>query len=588
METLNQIISGIKSTSELRHLETEELQLVCSEVRERIIDVISKNPGHFSASLGAVELAVGIHSVFNTPEDKLVWDVGHQAYAHKILTGRNKEFENIRKYKGLSGFPKRSESIYDSFGVGHSSTSIGAILGMATAAKLNGDFKQQHIAVIGDGALTGGMAFEALNNAASLGVNALIIVNDNQMSIDPNVGALQEHLNTIEQYDQNFFEALGIDYYGKIDGNNLYELLPALKEQQQLSGVRVLHVKTVKGQGYFAAEQGNPTTWHAPGKFNPISGEQITEEEKYPKKYQHILGETLVKLARENKDIVAITPAMTSGSSLNDFQNEFPDRFFDVGIAEQHAVTFAAGLAANGKLPFCVIYSSFLQRGYDQLIHDVALQNLPVIFCIDRAGLVGADGSTHHGAFDISFLNGIPNLTIMSPLNEQEFANMLYSAQLNPTGPVVIRYPRGKGSLIQSVGSFENIETGKGRQLTSGKGLAILSFGPIGNQISNVLEVNKEVNCAHFDMRFVKPLDIDLLHDIFRNYAHIITIEDGVIQGGFGSSVLQFKNDHNYASSIKMLGIPDQFIEHGSREELYQSIGLDQNSLIKLIQSYST
>ena len=456
------MLADVNFSKDLNRLSLEELDLLCNDVRKTIIEILSKNPGHFSSSLGAVELAVGIHYVFSTPEDKLIWDVGHQAYAHKILTGRQASFNSIRQKGGLSGFPKMSESAFDSFGTGHSSTSLSAILGMATAAKLDNKLSQ-HIAVIGDGALTGGMAFEALNNAASSGANVLIIINDNNMSIDENVGALQDHLNTVSTNETNLFENLNIPFYGVINGNNIHEVIAALSEQKEIFGVRVLHCKTTKGYGYFPAEVGDASTWHAPGKFDAESGEREGASTVYPKKYQTILGETLIDLAKENKDVVAVTPAMLSGSSLKEMKALFPKRVFDVGIAEQHAVTFSAGLAANGKTPYCVIYSSFLQRGYDQLIHDVALQNLPVIFCIDRAGLVGSDGATHQGAFDIAFLRCIPNLTILSPINEQELANMLYTAQSWKSGPIAIRYPRGKGVRLNAVEKPHKITFGKGK-----------------------------------------------------------------------------------------------------------------------------
>jgi len=585
LKILEQILADVNFPKDLKRLSLEELQLLCSDVRETIIEVLSKNPGHFSSSLGTVELAVGIHHVFNTPDDKLIWDVGHQAYAHKILTGRQAKFNSIRQKGGLSGFPKMSESAFDSFGTGHSSTSLSAILGMATAAKLDNKLSQ-HIAVIGDGALTGGMAFEALNNAASSGANVLIIINDNNMSIDDNVGALQEHLNTLSTKETSLFDNLNIPYYGVINGNNINEVVAALEEQKEIFGVRVLHCKTTKGYGYFPAEVGNATTWHAPGKFDVESGEREGTSSDYPKKYQSILGETLIDLAKENKDIVAVTPAMLSGSSLKEMKALFPKRVFDVGIAEQHAVTFSAGLAANGKTPYCVIYSSFLQRGYDQLIHDVALQNLPVIFCIDRAGLVGSDGATHHGAFDIAFLRCIPNLTLLSPINEQELSNMLYTAQSWESGPIAIRYPRGKGVTLSAIEKPHKIEIGKGNVLNKGKNIAVLSIGAIGNEVTKALNMLEEetIHVSHYDMQSIKPLDKELLRAVFNEYSSIITIEDGVISGGFGSAILEFRNQHGLTSSIKILGLPDSFIEHGTQKELYQELGLDSLGIYKTIK----
>jgi len=586
LKTLEQILATVNTPEDFKHLSSEELHLLCDDIRETIIDVTSQTPGHFSSSVGAVELAVGIHYVFDTPRDKLIWDVGHQAYAHKILTGRKNKFNSIRQKDGLSGFPKISESEYDSFGTGHSSTSLSAILGMAVASKLDGKTKQ-HIAVIGDGALTGGMAFEALNNAAASGANVLIIINDNNMSIDDNVGALQEHLNSSSIKGTSIFESLNIPYFGPIDGNNLDEVTQALERQKSLFGVRVLHCKTKKGFGYFPAEMGDSTTWHAPGKFNPLTGERELSSLEFPKKYQSILGETLINLAKENKNIVAVTPAMLSGSSLKEMKQLFPDRVFDVGIAEQHAVTFSAGLAASGKTPYCVIYSSFLQRGYDQLIHDVALQNLPVVFCIDRAGLVGSDGATHHGAFDIAFLRCIPNLTILSPINEQEFANMLSTVQHWKSGPIAIRYPRGKGVLMYPISEYKTVKIGQGKLIRKGKDIAILSIGAIGNEVIKALDILKQENIAlsHYDLQAIKPLDEGLMKTVFNNYSAIITIEDGVITGGFGAAILAFKNQHSFDSKIKILGLPDAFIEHGTQEELHRELGLDSQGIIRTVKT---
>lgn len=586
MPLLEGILAKIGFPNDLKKLSVEELTLVCTEIRTTIIEVISENPGHFGASMGAVELAVAIHSVFETPNDKVVWDVGHQSYAHKIITGRKPAFNKIRKMDGISGFPKMSESDYDAFGTGHSSTSISAISGLAVASMLNGELSRQHIAVIGDGALTGGMAFEALNNLVELDANILVIVNDNQMSIDSNVGGLEVHLTSLNSDTQNIFQNLGLNYIGSVDGNNMGELMNVLQSQKNEKGVRILHCKTTKGFGYFPAENGDATTWHAPGRFNSVTGEIQGNSGNLPEKYQDVFGKCLVDLAKNNKDIVAVTPAMMSGSSLNQFKDYFPDRFFDVGIAEQHAVTFSAGLAANGKLPFCVIYSSFLQRAYDQIIHDVALQNLPVIFCIDRAGLVGEDGATHHGAFDIAFLRCIPNLTIMSPLDEQEFVNMLYSVQLNCTGPVAIRYPRGRGVMRKSLENVQEISFGTGKQIKEGEDVAVLSFGHVGNEVikatNKLSSEGKEV--AHFDMRFAKPLDKNLLHHIFNKFNSIITIEDGVVMGGIGSAVLEFKEANGYDSKVNILGLPDSFVEHGTKEELQKEVLLDSDSILKKVE----
>lgn len=588
MRSLEHILTKLNYPKDLKSLSEEELVIVCSEIRLLIIDVLCGTSGHFGASLGAVELAVAIHSIFETPNDKLIWDVGHQAYAHKIITGRREEFVNLRKKDCISGFPKRNESEYDSFGTGHSSTSISAISGMAVAAMLRDEKRSQHIAVIGDGALTGGMAFEALNNLSELEANILVIINDNHMSIDPNIGGLEKHLFNIKESKENFFQNLGLNFIGSVNGNNLHQLRKVLLKEKDKVGIRVLHCRTQKGYGYQPSETGDPTIWHAPGKFNKTSGILNPSSNLYPKKYQDIFGECLVELAKENESIVAVTPAMMSGSSLSLFREKFPLRFFDVGIAEQHAVTFSAGLAANGMLPFCVIYSSFLQRGYDQLIHDVALQNLPVVFCIDRAGLVGEDGATHHGVFDISFLRCIPNIIIMSPLNEQDFVDMLYTIQLNPVGPVAIRYPRGKGVMNKAINLPKKIVIGKGSLVKEGENIAILSLGSIGNEVTKAINILKTVEneIAHFDMRFVKPLDEELLHEIFKKFPKIITIEDGVKKGGFGSSILEFKAMNDYTSKIDIIGIPDRFIEHGTKDELQQEAEIDYQTLVEKIKSY--
>lgn len=579
------ILNSIDFPKDLKGLSVFDGALLCNDVRRLIIDQLSQTPGHFSASLGVVELTVAIHSVFNIPDDKLVWDVGHQTYAHKILTGRKNSFSKLRKYNGLSGFPKRSESLYDDFGTGHSSTSISAVLGMAVASKLDGEISRQHIAVIGDGALTAGMAFEALNNAAATAANVLIIINDNQQSIDDSVGALEQHLESLKSGNKdNIFTNLGIDYYGVVDANNYQEIHKALQFQKELKGVRVLHCKTIKGKGYFAAEQGDAATWHAPGKFNPITGVRIKSANLYPKKYQDVFGEELVKLGVLNKNVVAITPAMISGSSLHLFQEKFPNRFFDVGIAEQHAVTFAAGLAANGKIPFCVIYSTFLQRAYDQLIHDVAIQNLPVVFCVDRAGIVGEDGTTHHGVFDISFLRSIPNLVILSPRNEQELINAMHWAVENAKQPIVIRYPRGRG-VLNELKQPEQITLGKSEQLIKGKELAIISVGKMAEEVSKAIQILKKDSIfpSHYDIRFIKPLDTQLLEVIAKNYTKLVVVEDGSLAGGVGSAILEYLASINSQLIVKLIGISDNFVEHGSVEELYKEVGLDGGHIAKRI-----
>lgn len=589
MKKEGSILDRVNLPKDLKQLSLEEQITLCNEVRSQIVDQLSQTPGHFSASLGVVELTVAIHSVFNTPEDKLVWDVGHQSYAHKILTGRKNDFSTLRKYNGLSGFPKRSENNYDDFGTGHSSTSISAVLGMAVASKLDGEYTRQHIAVIGDGALTAGMAFEALNNAIATQSNVLIIINDNQQSIDDSVGALELHLESLKSGGKdNLFNNFGIAYYGVIDANNYKEIHEALVHQKKLQGVRVLHCKTIKGKGYFPAEQGDAATWHAPGQFNPETGERVKSTTDFPKKYQDVFGEELVKLGELNKDIVAITPAMISGSSLHLFQEKFPNRFFDVGIAEQHAVTFAAGLAANGKLPFCVIYSTFLQRAYDQLIHDVAIQNLPVVFCIDRAGLVGEDGATHHGVFDISFLRLVPNLVIISPRNEQELVNAMHWSVENAKQPIVIRYPRGRGVLTE-IKQPQQITLGQGEQLISGKNIAVISVGKMAEEVSKAINLlNKEsVFPSHYDIRFVKPLDLSLLKTISKKYKTLVVVEDAAVAGGTGSAILEYLATINSQLQVRLLGISDSFVEHGSIEELYKEVGLDGVSIYTEVKYYN-
>lgn len=572
--TSTNILAEVKLPKDIRSLDPAQLQQLCNEIRFRIIDVTSKNPGHLGASLGAVELAVGIHKTFNTPEDKLIWDVGHQSYAHKILTGRNKQFDDIRQYKGISGFPKMSESEYDNFGTGHSSTSISAALGMAIANQQSHPH-QTHIAVIGDGSLTGGMAFEALNHLATTQANVLVIINDNDMSIDPNVGGLQNHLNNIDPA-QNIFTDLGLNYAGPFEGNQIESVVTNLAAQKNINGPRIIHFKTQKGYGYDHSQQGNATHWHAPGKFAIETGQGQVGESDYPKTYQHIVGETLCNLAAINNDIYVITPAMASGSKLKTFEKKFSDRFFDVGIAEQHAVTFSAGIATQGKLPFCVIYSTFLQRGYDQLIHDVALQNLKVVFLIDRAGLVGNDGGTHHGTFDLAFLNCIPNMTIFTPSDEEELANIIATIPEKIEGPVAIRYPRGKGYKMTAIQTDETYLDVK--PLKKGHTKTVLSIGGICNTVSNALTLTTE-KIAHYALQQVKPLPSQALKEIFNEFDEIYIVEDGVKTGGISMNILSWANDNELPNKIKILALPDQFVGHGSPEELYNEIGLSSEKI---------
>ena len=622
------ILSKIESPSDLKGLNLDQLNQLCEELRQFIIDAACINPGHFGASLGVVELTVALHHVFNTPFDKLIWDVGHQAYAHKIITGRRDIFHTNRKHKGVSGFPKMMESPYDAFGTGHSSTSISAALGMAIASDLQNDKDRHHIAVIGDGSMTAGMAFEALNHAGVANANLLVVLNDNGIAIDKNVGALKEYLTdittsrtynklkddiwkalgSISRYgpntrgliqklenaikttllkQSNLFESLNFRYFGPVDGHDVQHLTKVLNDLQHIKGPKLLHVITVKGKGYPHAEK-EQTKFHAPGFFNKQTGElKIAPCEKNkPPKYQVVFGKTLLELAEMNPKIVGITPAMPSGCSLNILMSAIPKKAFDVGIAEQHAVTFSAGLAAQGLIPFCNIYSSFFQRAYDQAIHDVALQNLPVIFCLDRAGLVGEDGATHHGAFDFSFLRCIPNLTIASPMNEQELRNLMYTAQDNPKGPMVIRYPRGNGVMKKWRTAFEKIQLGKGRKLRDGKDLAIISIGPLGNEALKAcefIETQSKISAALYDLRFVKPIDEKLLHEIFRSFDKIITIEDNAIAGGMGSAVIEFMADNGYNARVKRLGIPDYFVQQGTLAELHEECGYDFDSLVKEI-----
>jgi 1-deoxy-D-xylulose-5-phosphate synthase len=624
------LLSTIDSPDDLKKLNREQLHQVCDELRQYIIDVVSVHGGHFAASLGVVELTVALHYVYNTPYDQLVWDVGHQAYGHKILTGRRDNFFTNRKYKGLSGFPKRSESEYDTFGVGHSSTSISAALGMAIAAKLKVEYRKS-VAVIGDGAMTAGLAFEGLNHAGVADADMLIILNDNCMSIDPNVGALKEYLTDIttsHTYNKlrddlwnmlgklpvgkkftremaskveaslkgmvskssNLFESLNIRYFGPIDGHNITKLVDILKDLRNMPGTKLLHILTVKGKGYELAEK-DQTKWHAPGLFDKVTGEIYKKkfDLPQPQKYQDVFGHTIIELAEKNEKIIGITPAMPSGSSLKFMMEKMPHRALDVGICEQHAVTLSAGLATQGMRVFCNIYSSFMQRAYDQAIHDVALQKLPIIFCLDRAGLVGEDGPTHHGAYDIVYIRCIPNMIISAPMNEQQLRNLMYTAQLDSIqNPFVIRYPRGEGVMSEWRTTLEEIPIGKGRKIKDGEDVAILSFGHPGNFVTTAIrELRTEgINPAHYDMRFVKPLDEEMLHEIFVKFRKIITIEDGAITGGFGSAILEFMNQNNYHAQIKILGIPDRIIEHGSPKELHRECGYDAQAIAGIARSF--
>jgi len=630
------LLKDIHFPSDLRKLKVSDLENVSKELRQYIIDIVSVNGGHFAASLGVIELTVALHYVLNTPYDQIVFDVGHQAYGHKILTGRREQFHTNRILGGISGFPKRDESEYDAFGVGHSSTSISAALGMAVASAYKGETDRQHVAIIGDGALTGGMAFEALNHAGIEKSNLLVILNDNCMSIDPNVGALKEYLTSIttsKSYNRfrddlvsvltkiskngpdaygwakkleqsikgtllknsNLFESLNFRYFGPVDGHDVNKLAKTIEDLKNIPGPKLLHAVTVKGKGYALAEK-DQTTWHAPGLFDKITGEikKTYHDKPQPPKYQDVFGHTLVELAESNDKIMGITPAMPSGSSMNIMMEAMPDRAFDVGIAEQHAVTFSAGLATQGLVPFCNIYSSFMQRAYDQVIHDVALQKLNVVFCLDRAGVVGADGPTHHGAYDIAFMRCVPNLVIAAPMNEEELRNMMYTAQLDNQGPVVIRYPRGNGVMPDWKRPFKELQIGKGRKLVDGEEVAILSIGHIGNEAAKALQIlNTEgIHPAHYDIRFVKPLDEDLLHEVFAKFKKIITVEDGALPGGFGSAVLEFMADHNYTAEVIRLGIPDEIVEHGEQKELWKLCRYDAQAITeevrKLAKSFTT
>jgi len=580
-------LDRIPDPQTLRKFDLNELFDLAKVLRQAIIDSLSKGEGHLGSSLGTVELSIALHYVFDTPKDLLVWDVGHQAYGHKMLTGRKSNFKLLRQQGGISGFPKREESPYDAFGTGHAGTSISAVLGMALASQLQGQ-KKQHIAVIGDASIANGMAFEALNHLGTTAANVLVILNDNSMGIDPSIGALKNYFDTVKKEASslpNFFQTLNIDYSGPLDGHDLNALVSNLKRQKTLTGPRLLHVITKKGKGLPQAEN-EQVTYHAPGKFDPITGKlnPVNAEQKI--RYQDVFGKTLEHLSAINSKIVAITPAMPTGSGLVDLMQKFPDRCIDVGIAEQHAVTLAAGMATQGMLPFCVIYSTFLQRAYDQVLHDVALQKLGVVFCVDRAGIVGHDGPTHHGVFDIAFLRCIPNLTIAAPRNAQQLQNLLYTAQLGLEQPLAIRYPRGYSQLNQLSFDFEEVTLGKGSCLKEDGQIAILSLGTIaGNIQASLAELKNVDNFAHFDLGFVKPLDLELLHTVFNTYKRVVVFEEGAIKGGAGSAVLEFASQYNYNIPIELEGVPDQFISHGKPKNLLKDLGLDTEGICKKLDS---
>ncbi|MCL6274458.1 1-deoxy-D-xylulose-5-phosphate synthase [Muricauda sp. 2012CJ35-5] len=583
------LLTHINSPKDLKKLSLEQLNLVAKELRDFIIDIVATKEGHLGASLGVVELTIALHYVFDTPEDKLIWDVGHQAYGHKILTGRKEIFETNRQKDGISGFPKRSESEYDDFGTGHSSTAISAILGMAMASKLQGEASKQHIAVVGDASIASGMAFEGLNHLGVSDVNALIILNDNAIGIDPSVGALKKYLTNVKAgtaKDENIFECLNLNYSGPLDGHDLTALIAELERLKALEGPKLLHVITTKGKGLKKAEE-DQVVYHAPGKFDKHTGERLQKQQQnLPPKYQDVFGHTLVELALENEKIIGITPAMPTGSSLKFMMEAIPERAFDVGIAEQHAVTLAAGMASQGLIPFCTIYSTFLQRAYDQVIHDVALQNLPVIFCLDRAGLVGQDGPTHHGVFDMAYLRCIPNLKVFAPMDEMELRNIMYTAQQGISSPLAIRYPRGRGHNVQWRNEFQPIEIGKGRCLKKGSRIAVLTIGHMGNLVPSILEkVESTEEIGHYDMRFVKPLDEPLLHEIFGTYDQIVTLEDGCETGGFGSAILEFANREKFNKAVKIFAIPDNFVDHGTIAETHAMAGIDFDAILSFIKS---
>ena len=587
---VDNLLQHIEFPSDLRKLNVNQLPQLAQELRDFIIDIVSVKEGHLGASLGVVELTIALHYVFHTPEDLLVWDVGHQAYGHKILTGRKSIFHTNRQLNGISGFPKRSESEYDTFGVGHSSTSISAALGMAIASQLKGENKH-HIAVIGDASIASGMAFEGLNHAGVTDANLLVILNDNAIGIDPSVGALKNYLTAVKEGKNpkvnNMIKSLNIDYSGPIDGHDIFALISELERLKKVKGPKFLHVITTKGKGLQKAEE-DQVKYHAPGKFDKITGEiHLKEESHLPPKFQDVFGLTLVELAQQNEKIIGITPAMPTGSSLKFMMDAFPERAFDVGIAEQHAVTLSAGMVTQEMVVFCNIYSTFLQRAYDQVIHDVALQNLPVIFCLDRAGLVGEDGATHHGVFDLAYLRCIPNMIIFSPRNEIELRNMLYTAQLGLNHPIAIRYPRGRGEIVDWQKPFQKIEIGKATLLKKGSKTAILSNGFIGRNVTlAITEISNATLFSHYDFSFVKPLDEELLHSIFKEYENIVTIEDGTIIGGFGSAIAEFKSKYKYKNDVQILGIPDQFIEQGTVEELQRFSEINVKSLVSILSTY--
>ena len=622
------ILNKIDSPADLRLLPSGKLEQVCAELRQYIIDVLSENPGHLGASLGTVELTVALHYVFNTPVDRLLWDVGHQAYGHKILTGRRDAFHSLRKYKGISGFPNPNESEYDAFIAGHASNSISAALGMSVASLIKGEDQRHVVAVIGDGAMTGGLAFEALNNASTDPNNLLIVLNDNNMAIDHSVGGLSEYLVNITtsqtynkmRYDvyrglrklnlisedsrgsilrfnnslkalitqqHNLFEGFSIRYFGPVDGHDVNYMVKVLNDIKDMKGPKLLHIRTVKGKGFKPAEE-SATEWHAPGKFNKETGKRIIAPSTIePPLFQDVFGHTLVELASKDERIVGVTPAMPTGCSMTYMMKEFPSRAFDVGIAEAHSVTFSAGMAKEGLIPFCNVYSSFMQRAYDQLIHDLALQKLHVVLCLDRGGLVGEDGATHHGVFDLAYMRPIPNLVIASPMNEHYLRNLMFTGY-KYDGPFVIRYPRGKGVLVDWKNEMTLMPVGKGRKLTDGTDVAILSIGASGNDVSKAIElVSAEgLSVAHYDMIYLKPIDEDLLHEVGKNFSKIITVENGVIQGGLGSAVLEFMSDNGYMPQVKRIGIPDKFIEHGSVPELNRLCGMDTESIAECIRSF--
>ena len=627
-DKIKNFLENIDSPADLRRLSPTDLPDVCAELRQYIIDVLSRNPGHLGASLGTVELTVALHYVFDTPAARIVWDVGHQAYGHKILTGRRERFDTLRRLGGISGFPNPSESLYDAFIAGHASNSISAALGIATAFELQGDTERHVIAVIGDGAMTGGLAFEGLNNASNNPNNLLIILNDNDMAIDHNVGAISRYLvdiTTSHAYNKlrfnmyrlmrkmnliaenrrknilrfnnslkalisrqhNLFEGFSIRYFGPIDGHDVLNLVQKLKDIKDMKGPKLLHIRTQKGKGFKPAEE-SATEWHAPGIFNKETGERfVSERLNQPQSYQDVFGHTLTELARGDERVVGVTPAMPTGCSMCYMMKEFPERTFDVGIAEGHAVTFSAGLAKEGMIPFCNIYSSFMQRAYDEVIHDAALQKLHIVFCLDRAGLVGEDGATHHGVFDLAYMRPIPNLTIASPLNEVDLRNLMYTAYQDDAGTFVIRYPRGNGQLIAWQQPFEALPIGKGRKLRDGSDIAVLSIGPIGNEVQKAIEMCSEndISVAHYDMIFLKPLDEDLLHEVGQKFKRIITVENGVRSGGFGSAVLEFMAENGYTPRVSVLGVPDRFIEHGSVKEQMHICGMDAEAILREIVS---